>query len=382
MKLSLLGGLTPRQFLRDYWQKKPLLIRQAIPGFKGVLSGAEIRALAGNEDAQSRLVMRIAGKWQMEQGPFAKRRVKQLPKSDWTLLVQDVNHFVDAGMALLRRFDFIPYARRDDLMVSYAAPGGGVGAHFDSYDVFLLQGEGERRWRISAQKDLSLVPNLPLKILRDFRAEQEWILRSGDMLYLPPSYAHDGVALSACTTYSIGFRAPSNQEILQQFLTHVQDELALKGMYSDPDLAPQSSPATISKAMVGKVAALIDTLSWNKADYARFLGKYLTEPKAHVYFNPPTPALTLAQFRQLRKQHGVMLDRKSRMLLRAPWLFINGECVLLDATTTENLRELADRWMIKSETQISDLAIKQLYTWYCDGYVRLGPLGSMTWVQK
>ena len=162
MKLSLLGGLTPRQFLRDYWQKKPLLIRQAIPGFKGVLSGAEIRALAGNEDAQSRLVMRIAGKWQMEQGPFAKRRVKQLPKSDWTLLVQDVNHFVDAGMALLRRFDFIPYARRDDLMVSYAAPGGGVGAHFDSYDVFLLQGEGERRWRISAQKDLSLVPNLPL----------------------------------------------------------------------------------------------------------------------------------------------------------------------------------------------------------------------------
>ncbi|MEO6022649.1 MAG: cupin domain-containing protein [Burkholderiales bacterium] len=376
MKLSLLGGLTPRQFLRDHWQKKPLLIRQAIPGFKGVLSTAEIMALAGNEDAQSRLIMRTGTKWRMEQGPFAKRHFKQLPKSNWTVLVQDVNHFVDGGMALLRRFNFIPYARLDDLMVSYATPGGGAGPHFDSYDVFLLQGEGERRWRISAQEDLSLVPNLPLKILRDFRAEQEWLLQPGDMLYLPPGYAHDGVAVTACTTYSIGFRAPSNQEILQQFLNHVQDELTLDGIYSDPDLTPQSSPATISKDMVGKVAALINKLSWKEADYARFLGKYLTEPKAHVYFDPPKAALTLAQFRQQCKKHGVMLDRKSRMLLRAPWLFINGECVPLESTSSDVLRELAHCWMIKLEAQISDLAVKQLYTWYRDGYIRLGNLDA------
>ena len=182
MKLELLGGLTARQFLRDHWQKKPLLVRQAIPGFRGVLSRTELFALTRDQDVQSRLISNKRGKWQLAKGPFGKNQLRQLTPSNWTILIQDLNHFVGAGTDLLRKFSFIPYARLDDLMVSYAAPGGGVGPHFDSYDVFLLQGEGTRRWRISAQKDLSLVPNLPLKILQNFRAEQEWVLSPGDML--------------------------------------------------------------------------------------------------------------------------------------------------------------------------------------------------------
>ena len=374
MKISLLGGLTPRQFLRDYWQKKPLLIRQAIPNFKGVISTANFTKLAGHQAVQSRLVTRVGRTWQMTRGPFSARALRQLPPTYWTILIQDLNHHIDAGMALLRQFNFIPYARLDDLMVSYAAPGGGVGPHVDSYDVFLLQGEGERRWRISAQDDHTLVKNLPLKILRNFRAEQEWILQPGDMLYLPPGYAHDGVALSECTTYSIGFRAATNQEMLQQFLNHVQDELVVEGMYSDPDLALQSSPAAISTAMVSKVDALINGLKWKQWDVARFLGIYLTEPKAQVYFDPPAESLTFAKFRQQAKRQGVMLDRKSRMLVRPPWLFMNGDCIVLEPTSAHILRELADRWMIIPKTDISDLAARQLYAWYGDGYVRLGQL--------
>jgi 50S ribosomal protein L16 3-hydroxylase len=371
MKSNLLGGLTPRQFLREHWQKKPLLVRQAIPGFHGIVSRGELFALARDPDVQSRLISRQRGKWQLEHGPFAKSRLQQLAPSNWTILIQDLNHFVDAGMALLRQFSFIPYARLDDLMVSYAAPGGGVGPHFDSYDVFLLQGEGTRRWRISTQKDLSLVPDMPLKILCDFRAEQEWELHPGDMLYLPPGFAHEGVALTDCATYSIGFRAPSAQELAFNFLSHVQDELALEGMYADPDLGLQQHPAEISQAMIKKVGRTIRQLSWHEGDYVHFLGKYLTEPKPQVFFSPPEVPLNQAEFRRDLLLHGIALDRKSRMLTHGAWAFINGDRIAIPPASSPLLRELSDRWMIQPKSNIDRKSLALLYAWYCDGYLQL-----------
>jgi len=204
----MLGDIEPSEFLRDYWHKKPLLIRNAIPGFKGLLNPDELIELASLEDAQSRLVTFDKNRWSLENGPFEKRRFRKLPEY-WTILVQGVNHFLPEGAKLLGQFDFIPHARLDDLMVSFAPDGGGVGPHFDSYDVFLLQGMGCRRWQISAQQDSELIPDAPLRILARFEPEQEWILEPGDMLYLPPKYAHNGVAIGNSMTYSIGFRAPS-----------------------------------------------------------------------------------------------------------------------------------------------------------------------------
>ena len=379
MKTTLLGGRTPRLFLRDYWQKKPLLIRGAIPGFQGIVSRAEIFTLAHKTEAQSRLISHHRGKWQLEHGPFGKTQLRQLPRSNWTILVQDLNHFSDAGTALLRQFSFIPYARLDDLMVSYAARGGGVGPHFDSYDVFLLQGEGTRRWRISRQKDLSLIPNLPLKILRSFRPEQEWELQPGDMLYLPPGYAHEGVALTDCATYSIGFRAPSAQELAFNFLNHVQDELALDGMYADPDLKLQRRPAEISSAMVKKTAQIIERLSWTKGDYLHFLGRYLTEPKPHVFFVPPAVPAEIMEFRRSVLRGGALLDRKSRLLTHDTWAFMNGDRIAVSPQSRALLRELSDYWMIQSRNTIDRKSLALLYAWYCDGYLQLRMESTKTW---
>src|SRR5262252_1131975 len=219
----LLGGRTPAVFLRRYWQKDALLIRAALPGFAGVLSARQLAALAMRDDVESRLVVRDGSRWSLTHGPFRRSDLRALPPRDWTLLVQGVNlHHRDAD-ALLRRFDFVPFARLDDLMVSVAAPGGGVGSHFDSYDVFLLQGPGRRRWRYGRQRDLAVRPGLPLKILKKFAPRHRAVLGPGDMLYLPPSFAHEGVAIEPCMTYSIGFRAPAANELAVAFLDWLRD---------------------------------------------------------------------------------------------------------------------------------------------------------------
>ena len=194
-KMTLLGGLTPAQFLRDYWHKKPLLVRQAFPDMAPVISVASLFSLAAREDVESRIISRRAKQWDLQHGPFATIPVHHGRQRDWTLLVQGVNLHDARADDLLRQFRFIPDSRLDDLMISYATAGGGVGAHVDSYDVFLLQADGQRRWRVSGQRDLSLVAGLPLKILKNFVAEQEYVLEPGDMLYLPPQYAHEGVRL-------------------------------------------------------------------------------------------------------------------------------------------------------------------------------------------
>jgi 50S ribosomal protein L16 3-hydroxylase len=291
--LRLLNDLTPAQFLAEYWQKKPLLIKNAMPGFRGLLSPDELAGLACEEEVQSRIVQKKGTQWLLKNGPFTEKDFSKLPERDWTLLVQSVNHFLPEAAELLQQFSFIPHARLDDLMVSYAPDGGGVGPHFDSYDVFLLQGQGKRLWRVSAQTDLSLMDGAPLRILREFDTQQEWLLEAGDMLYLPPQIAHWGIAVSDgaedCMTYSIGFRAPKHQELASEFLAYLQDQfhqgaMNINGIYEDADLSLQTHPAEIGREMVAKVSENLARITWSESQIGAFLGAYLSEPKSHFVF--------------------------------------------------------------------------------------------------
>ncbi|WP_027405045.1 cupin domain-containing protein [Aquaspirillum serpens] len=326
--IPLLGGLTAEAFLAEYWQKKPLLIRQAVQHLDPIIDFSVLKQLAVRDDVESRLVEYRADRWHLEKGPFRPSRFQRLPETDWTLLVQSVNHHLPHIADLLWRFDFIPYARLDDLMISYAPPGGTVGPHFDSYDVFLLQVGGKKRWQISAQSEaeLGLVDDAPLKILKSFVADQTWELEEGDMLYLPPKYAHYGVALEPGMTYSIGFRAPSAQELANQFLVHLQDHLCLEGHYADPDLSWQANPAEISPAMVGQIAQMLAKIEWDHHTIGDFLGRYLTEPKAHVFYDPPEDPLDEDAFLACwQTGNALVLDLKTQLLSYQNSFYVNGE---------------------------------------------------------
>lgn len=374
-RTGLLGGLSPRSFLRDYWHKQPLLIRAAVPGFTGILSADELAGLACEEDVQSRLVICQRGRWQVESGPFTESRFARLPRKNWTLLVQGVNEQLAAAAALLQQFDFIPYARLDDLMVSYAPDGGGVGPHYDSYDVFLLQGSGRRLWRTSQQSDLTLVDGAPLKILRHFQTEHEYLLEPGDMLYLPPQVAHWGIAVGECMTYSIGFRAPSAQELATQFLLYLQENIALEGRYADPDLKLPQHPARIGDSMVRQVVAMLRGIRWDQSVVGNFLGSYLTEPKMHVVFDTP-PRLAQETFRKCLQQHGLQLALKTQMLFYQDSFFINGERVEADPAWIPCLRQLADQRQLLPQAFIPSVLADQrllvlLHEWYLAGYVKI-----------
>lgn len=366
---ELLGGMAADQFLAEYWQKKPLLIRQAIPGFSGFLSPEELAGLACEDAVQSRLVSNKRGSWLVENGPFEESRFLKLPKKNWTLLVQDVNHHLPEADDLLRGFSFIPYARLDDLMVSYAPDGGGVGPHFDSYDVFLLQGYGKRLWRFSSQQDLALIEDAPLRILKDFQAEQEWLLEPGDMLYLPPHIAHWGIAVGDCMTYSIGFRAPSAQELMSEFLNYLQEKATAQDMYADPDLVLQEHPAEITESMLGKVGRMLEDIQWSKEDVVRFLGRYLSEPKSHVLFETPA-RLGEPEFRRRLQQEGIALDLSSQLLFYGKTFFMNGEEATLPEHSCGSLIQLADTRSLKPGMGLDDALMAKLYEWYLAGYVK------------
>lgn len=364
----LLGGLSPARFLREVWHKRPLLIRNAVPGFAGLLSPREMEQLSCRDDVESRLVQGSGTQWQLDHGPFSKRDFKRLPKTEWTLLIQSLNHFLPEADALLGRFSFIPHARLDDLMVSYAVPGGSVGPHFDSYDVFLLQGQGHRRWQVSTQTDLALLDGAPLKILRRFKAEDEWVLGPGDMLYLPPHVAHYGVAEDPCMTYSIGFRAPTTEELAQGFLMHLQDTLRLDGRYADPDLRPQAHPGEIGRAMLDQIEAMLANIRWGRRDVAEFAGRYLSEPKSSVFFSAPDAPLGHAAFARAASRHGVALDPKSRLLFGGKRFFINGEAFTPARGETAALKRLADtRRLAASPAGLPE----RLYDWYQAGWLEI-----------
>ncbi|MBI1891800.1 MAG: cupin domain-containing protein [Burkholderiales bacterium] len=368
-KLTLLGDLTPAQFLRDYWHKKPLLIRQAIPNFNPLLSREDFFSLAANDEVESRLVTHFDRRWSLEHGPFSE--LPSLAKKNWTLLVQGVNLHVEAADKLMRQFSFIPEARLDDLMISYATDRGGVGPHFDSYDVFLLQAYGKRQWRIGAQQDLTLKDGMPLKILKHFTPEKEFVLEPGDMLYLPPQYAHDGIALGECMTYSVGFRAPSYQEIGEAFLQFMAESIELPGRYADPDLAYSTHPAEISKAMLDRVQKQLQKIAFTREDITIFLGEYLSEPKPNIFFDAPSPALSFSRFTIKAKKLGIALDAKTRMLHRGKRIFINGESFDVDRKDRQALVDLAnDRQLFSKQiVTASQDVLEAFYEWYRAGWL-------------
>ncbi|HMW78615.1 MAG TPA: cupin domain-containing protein [Rhodocyclaceae bacterium] len=366
----LLGGLSPERFLSEYWQKKPLLVRQALPGFGDWLDRGGLSDLACRDDAESRLVRFQRKQCLLDHGPFEREDLDALPKRGWSLLVSGMNHLLPQGDELLHRFDFIPQARLDDLMVSFAPPGGGVGPHFDSYDVFLIQGLGRRRWEISGQNDLEVVDGAPLRILKRFRVDQSWEVEPGDMLYLPPRFAHNGVALTDCMTWSVGFRAPKAQEIAARFLDYLQDNLELEGMYADAGLKRPANSGEIPTAMIDWAGKAISVLSWNKSDIADFLGCYLSEPKAHVFFDPPSRPLTLAAFRKRLATKGMRLDPRSQLLFRQRRFFMNGEPAEVSEAMAKALRELAHRRHLEcGEFETGLLSL--LHLWYQSGYLIL-----------
>lgn len=279
---TLPGGMSAEEFLRDYWQKKPLLIRQAFPEFESPLSADELAGLSLEEEVESRIVLEQgATPWELRHGPFTEDDYRTLPERDWTLLVQAVDQFVPEVAELLQAFRFLPSWRLDDVMISYAAPGGSVGPHYDNYDVFLLQGHGHRRWKVGQPcgPDSPLLPHPDLRILSDFEQQDEWVLAPGDMLYVPPGLAHYGIAEDACMTYSIGFRAPSHGEILTHFSDFLSQYLGDHQRYSDAGLSLPADPAQIDDQTVERLQRLILELVQDKEALGTWFGRYMTEPR-------------------------------------------------------------------------------------------------------
>ena len=364
--LALLGGLSPSQFMKRHWQKKPLLVRNAIPGFVPCVGRADLVALAGEEGVESRLIVDSPKGWKMKHGPLPKRSLPPFSQKKWTFLVQGVDLHHDGVHALMQQFRFVPDARLDDLMISYATDGGGVGPHFDSYDVFLLQAHGQRRWRIGRNKDLSLQPGVPLKILQNFEAEEEFVLNPGDMLYLPPKYAHDGVAEGECMTWSIGFRAPQEGELARELLLGLADE-AFDGVgdaiYRDPKQGAMSSPAAIPQSLAGFARQVVDKALQNPDLLDSLLGEYLTEPKANVWFEDAAVAPDLSV--------GLRLDRRSKMMYDDKHVFINGESFRAAGADARLMRQLADQRALDAATlrRASEGARVLLADWVDSGWL-------------
>jgi 50S ribosomal protein L16 3-hydroxylase len=368
--LQLLGGLSPQLFMKRHWQKKPLLIRQAFPGFKPLLDRSELFELASDEDVQSRIVIRepdqVPG-WRFKQGPFERRAFPALKRPGWTLLVQGVDLHHNAVHDLINQFRFVPDARLDDLMISYASDGGGVGPHIDSYDVFLLQAQGRRRWRIGRQKDLSLQPNVPLKILANFVPEQEFVLEAGDMLYLPPRYAHDGVAEGECMTYSIGFRIPNRgelaREVLQRLAEDAQDQVGV-ALYRDPNQAAVSQPGEIPPHMLEFAEDALRGALQDPDALGRALGEYMTEPKANVWFDSNDESGGTCN-------DSIRLDRRTKMMFDSRHIFINGESFRAGGRDATLMRRLADEraLSLKDVGRASAEAQALLQTWCEAGWL-------------
>ena len=326
--------MRPREFLRGYWQKRPLFVRNALPGFAGVIDRRALAGLARRDDVESRIVQRRAGRWDTVHGPFRRIPFKN---RDFTLLVSGVNLHSEAADALLRRFSFIPQARLDDVMVSYAVPGGGVGPHVDSYDVFLLQGPGRRRWKAGAKT---------------------YICNPGDLLYLPPGVQHDGVALDRCYTYSIGFRAPRGAELGAAFLDWLHERGLPDAGYRDPRLAPVTRPARLPPEMLRFACRVLGRIRWSPRDVEDFLGRYLSAPKPHLVYAGG-------------KGRGawVRLDPKTQLLYSGGRFFINGESFSLPSRDRRAMRELADRRQIEAHRLAGQG--KLIREWQLAGYLHL-----------
>lgn len=364
----LLGGLSPESFMRRHWQKKPLLARQALPGVVPPLTRSEMFALAEHDDVESRLIVQDAARasgWTLRHGPVPRRSLPSTKRPKWTLLVQGLDLHVPAARALLERFRFVPDARMDDLMISYATDGGGVGPHLDNYDVFLIQVHGRRRWRIGRCTDESFVEGVPLKLLRNFEPEEEHVLEPGDLLYLPPRWGHDGIAEGGeCMTCSVGFRVASGEELAADMLTRVAEALRdeVGHLYRDPRQPATPAPARIPAMLQDFAIAAVEQRLRERGTLALALGEALTEPKSHVWFQPgKAPAA----------DEGVRLDARTRMMYDDFHIFINGESFRAGGRDARLMARLADdRRLSASELRrLSTDARALLDDWAGDGWL-------------
>jgi 50S ribosomal protein L16 3-hydroxylase len=360
---GLLGGLTAKDFMSKHWQKKPLLVRNAFTDFKPIMNRQDLFELAKSADVESRLVVHSSdvpkgqSKWSLSQGPFRSKDFPKFTQKEWTLLVQGVNLHNDQAADILSHFDFIPRARLDDLMISYATDRGGVGPHFDRYDVFLLQAQGVRRWRIGKNKNHQLEPNVPLKILSNFNHTHEFLLNPGDMLYLPPQYAHEGVAMGECQTYSIGFKAPQAQELTQDLFSLMSETLAdtpwlANPLYQDPHQAPTDLPGEIPVSLQYFAHQQFLKKACDSDLFREALGIHLTEPKAHVYFDSVHVTRGVQSILSRLKKGApcfVRLARQSQMLFDEKRIYINGESLKASGFERTLLRKLANQKLLQSE---------------------------------
>uniref|UniRef100_B1XUZ6 Cupin 4 family protein n=1 Tax=Polynucleobacter necessarius subsp. necessarius (strain STIR1) TaxID=452638 RepID=B1XUZ6_POLNS len=336
---ALFGGITPKQFMSRYWHKKPLLIRGAIPAYalstkNGELLDSPIPAKELLRFAlQDEVELRLVGSkpWSFEHGPFSKQEIPNIEKPNWTLLFQGMEAHHPAAAKILSWFRFIPDARLDDLMISIAGVGGGVGPHFDSYDVFLIQMSGRRQWRISEQQDLSLNPKLPLKILKNFKAEQEWTLEPGDMLYLPPQVAHDGISLDAgCQTWSVGFRSPSFKELLQEGLWRLAESLedipALEQKFADPKQGATHIAEQLPSELIKQLRSKLKELKLDQIEgFLPGITAYLSEPKQQALFHAPKSPLSPREFSKKLSSGKLAPNPQTRILSLNKQVYCNGD---------------------------------------------------------
>jgi len=333
----LLGGLSPAAFMRDIWQKRPFLIRQAIPGVVPPATPKQLFELASRDDVESRLVVRQGEDWSLQHGPFERRQLPALKKGDWTLLVQGVDLHLDAAHDLLQRFRWTSDARVDDLMISFATDGGGVGAHIDSYDVFLLQVHGQRRWRVGPVEHPEFREGMPVRLLTEFEPTEEFVLEPGDMLYVPPRWGHDGIAVGECMTCSIGYRTPMPTELAREILQRVIDDIESpdeEPHFKDAPRSVTETPGLMPPALATFAQKAVARLLKDPHQFDRALGEIMSEPKPQVWFEDG---------QDWSAGQGVRLDRRTRMMYDPRHVFINGEAFRVGGRDAKLMQRLADQ---------------------------------------
>ena len=385
---TVLGQISAADFLRDYWQKKPLLIRQAVADFISPLSPEELAGLACEEDVPARLVLERGGDypWQLKQGPFTEADFMSLPEDGYSLLVTDCEKLIPDLMHLVKRFRFLPDWRIDDLMISYAPPGGSVGAHIDEYDVFLLQGMGRRRWQIEYPiVHNEFMPGLDIRLLKEFTPTHEWLLEPGDMLYLPPGVPHHGVAIDPCMTFSIGFRAPLWHELAAGVADRLQLRADQAARYTDAALSPQANPGVLDDAARRHLREGVRTLlAADEALLDRLIAETLSErPLDHAAFDPQQEPLTVAELKAelAAGMERLMRTPSQRLILveePAPYLAVDGATIELSPARLPLARLLTATVFLDSAAVLAAIETEEAADWLAELYAN----GTVQWQPK
>jgi 50S ribosomal protein L16 3-hydroxylase len=369
------GDISVETFLQEYWQKKPLLVRNAFPGLECPLTPDELAGLACEGDVNARIVFEqhAQGPWHVLHGPLQEDDFKTLPEKDWTLLVTDVEKHVAEAKELIDRFRFIPDWRIDDLMISYAPEGGSVGPHTDAYDVFLIQAHGQRHWMINKDFDEACIEGTELRILQHFTAADDWILEPGDMLYLPPNIAHHGVAMNECMTCSVGFRAPSISNMVSEYAEYIATGIDQNLRYEDPELQHQQHPAEISPDSLVRILDILATrLRVDNDSLLRWFGEFCSEPRSGMHPHPPdtlfssyndlSAALTAASIVTQSPVSKFLFCRYND----AAWLFVDGISYTSSTSFAERLTDTREVSATQLLASIKDQADEQTLLALCN----------------